>query len=366
MLSDKHLEKVMNWEAPERLVLGDTQNVRFQTEEQRVARAIKRVANLVKAVVECKQPLFGLQHRHAGKIEVVAYDHGEKLAKALVQVLPKVEEYFPCNSMNPYLELLMSEARLLPVPELLSPGLKHVPSHVATIAVTQLNALVDSMRQRARTEEFKREVDNRRRKCDKNQRAAQQYVDAIFELEASKNLVIRLDLTCGSEQLERRGILASVDAVQAREELDKFMRHVRATYPLTGYLGCMECGLLTGYHFHLVIFLDGHWSKGGIWIAQQLGEHWRHFITEGRGRYDNGNLTSKYKGGVGMIEHDDLFGRKILMEKVIGYLTKIDFWWKFTGVKKKFFKGRMPVPRAPDEPRLGRPRRGASEPLPQA
>jgi hypothetical protein len=54
-----------------------------------------------------------------------------------------------------------------------------------------------------------------------------------------------------------------------------------------------------------------------------------------------------------MIWHDDFFKRHILLSKVVSYLTKMDFWLKFDGTKKTFFKGLMPE----EVECKGRPRR---------
>lgn len=164
-------------------------------------------------------------------------------------------------------------------------------------------------------------------------------IAGIFEMR-SKVVVERLDLVVGGETPETRGIAQSVSLKDARRSFAVFVRYLRETYPCLGYIYNLEYGVLTGYHFHVLIFLDGHLKWGDVAIAEQLGKHWRDTITEGRGRYWNCNARplSYQRFGVGMILRSDAIKRKYLVEDVLPYLTSKDFWMRISGVRKSFGK----------------------------
>lgn len=124
-------------------------------------------------------------------------------------------------------------------------------------------------------------------------------------------------------------------------------------------MGTFEYGTLTGYHFHLLLFFDGHKQWNGKALGFLLGEVWKNEITEGRGRYFNCNALKYAENGIGMIWHYEMAKREILKKKVISYLTKTDFWLKFQGTRKTFFRGLMSSEQEKDVTMLavGRPRK---------
>lgn len=147
----------------------------------------------------------------------------------------------------------------------------------------------------------------------------------------------------GGESPENRGITQTVDLRQARTEFAKFIRCMRATYPQVGYLRELEYGLLSGYHFHVLIFIDGHLKRNDVRIAQELGEHWKNVITEGRGRYWNCNAWPQNyeRHALGMTHRGDTLKREVLIDKVLDYLTRKRFWMRLDGIKKTFSKGQL-------------------------
>ena len=353
MLSEEHLYKLMTMGAPHRFVIGDDPSKVHDTDENRIAKSVKILANLIKKVVDTEDKLFSLKAKRKASEHIQTTHTGGRLATAIAKQLPQLEEYFPDHAYNRYIELLRKQVRKRPELEAIKPHLKLVRGAQAIEVWSQLDALVNELREDGRSSKFKAELDARRRQCEKNQQSAVAYIDAIFKYRASKNVVIRIDLANGSETSDRRGITMSVDAEQARRELDKFLRYVREHYPLTGYLGTFEYGLMTGYHFHLLIFIDGHQAFRASALAKRFGEYWKNVITEGRGRYFNCNAAWYQEKGIGMVWHDDYFKRHLLLSVVLPYLTKMDFWLKFEGTKKTFFKGLMPE----EVMRPGRPRR---------
>ena len=155
-------------------------------------------------------------------------------------------------------------------------------------------------------------------------------------------MALRGDFTCGDESHEGRGVVSSTTAPEAKVLHARLIRFVREHYSLLGYISKFEYGLLTGYHFHVLFLLDGrdHWQD--VPILQQIGRHWNHNLTEGRGRFRNCNAQSYAQRGVGMIKSDDHVTRMILLKKVLPYLSKTDFWLLFKDVKRTFMRSVIP------------------------
>jgi len=360
MRSEEHLDKLMATEPSPRYVIGDDPIWREEkNDEHRISRDIKTIANFIRAIVNSDQTLFSLRSKLQGPEPIHVSYQGRRLLNAVSKRLREFEEYFPGNSINSYIELLRSAVRSDPSLIYADLDLKSVKGEDARKLYVKLTNLVESLRMEGRSEAFKKELDARRRQCQKNQKSAEDYINAIFKYRASKNLAIRIDLACGCETSERRGIVSTVDVEQAKEELDRFVRYIREKYPVTGWMATLEYGLMTGLHFHVLIFIDGHVQFNGAALGYLFGEHWKSKITEGRGRYYNCNAAWYRENGVGMIWHYDAAKREILMSRVVSYLTKPDFWIKFQGTKKTFFKGLMPSKAEMEakENSTGRPRK---------
>jgi len=348
-------------EPPLRLVITDKPQFFLRGEEYRASRTVHRTANFLRKVASTDDPLFIASPKPGLSMRVRPTYNGDRLLDAVSKRLPEFEEYFPGNACNPYIELLRCAV-------LANPGIEYAIHEVnvakggkeAEELFRLVSGFVEWLREAARSDEFLAELDARRRQCEKNTASAKKYIDEIFRYRASKNLAVRLDLVCGAENPERRGITSTVTVEEAREELERWLRHVREKYPLTGYLGTFEYGALTGYHFHVLLFFDGHKQWDGQALGFLLGEVWRNQITEGRGRYFNCNAVDYAENGIGMIWHYDHEKRAVLMDKVVGYLTKTDFWLKFQGTRKTFFRGRMPAEseKAAVVAGIGRPRKG--------
>lgn len=340
MLSDEHERELMKTEMPRRMVVGNDQLI--LTEETRAAKYVQTIANAVREVCLNDDELFKLKHCPNGLYRIEANREGMKILRAVTQQWPAIEELIPDNVFNPFVEQLRKQLTLNPKLSGIPVPPNALARHDAQVMHHWLIDMVSNLRSSVRSEDFQRELDNRRRQMQKNHRAGIRYIDKIFE-KRSKVLVIRLDLVVGGESPEGRGITQTVDLKQACSEFAKFIRYMRATYPQVGYLRELEYGLLTGYHFHVLIFIDGHLKRNDVRIAQELGEHWKNVITEGRGRYWNCNARPQdyERHALGMIHRSDTLKRKVLIDKVLDYLTRKRFWMRLEGVKKTFGKGQL-------------------------
>jgi hypothetical protein len=160
----------------------------------------------------------------------------------------------------------------------------------------------------------------------------QKYINNLF-LRYPKLLIIRLDLEYREDHAE------FVTLAQARQDISRFISHRRWNKLFAhnvGFIIAREHGENgCGFHFHCILFFNGHKRHQDINIARAIGEqYWEGYITrlacEGqtsdtRGRYFNCNAKQddyRYLG-VGLISHADEVKRSNLSYALI-YLTKDD------------------------------------------
>lgn len=330
-------------------------DVRVHTEEFNFLYDLRSAARVVKAVVESKEDLFKVvPRRHLGNILAIdASWLGIHLLSLDGVTQEKMELHFPQHGFNPYVELLFAVRKEMPV-QSEHDGWKLACGPDAIRMSAQLNEFVSGLRSKAGERHFRTALERFRRSRDKNTRSLRRYIDAIFQHRGGRHLVIRLDLSYAMEDAWAASRPTSVTLKQAKEDLVKFQRYLREHDVLhsTGFVAKLEYGLLRGYHFHVLIFLNGHLAQSEVEIARRLGEHWRWVICEGQGRYWNCNAQEYWQRGIGMINYFDGDKRRFLINNVADYLTKTDFWLRFQPGGKTLFKGLMPQPR----PRRGRPR----------
>lgn len=361
MISEGYEKALFELPVAERYSLGEATedddphgSVRVITEEYNFLRDLRRTARVVKLVVDSREKLFDVvQQPHFRKNLVIA---PTRLGQALMTLhhvtQDDMERYFPLHGFNPYVDLLFKARKEKPGDTAHHDYWKLARGEEAVQVAAQLNAFVDHLRHQAAGREFKRLLDRFRRSCDKNTRSVRRYIDAIFQHRGWRHLVIRLELGYAPEGSWAAARPTTVTLKQAKEDLAKFQRYLRERLPSTGFVAKLEFGLLRGYHFHALIFLNGDLLQRDVLIARRLGEYWAQVVTEGKGRYFNCNAVTYAERGIGMVKYDDGAKRVVLLDRVAGYLTKTDFWLRFQPGGKTLFKGLAPQPR----PRRGRPR----------
>ena len=155
-----------------------------------------------------------------------------------------------------------------------------------------------------------------------------EYVDRLF-LIYSKILVVRLDLEYAED------FSAFVTLSQAQRDIGAFIsrrRYSELFMNCIGFVVAREKGENGGaYHFHAMLFFDGHKQRGDVYLAQRIGEdYWNGYITrvsdkgedlETRGSYFNCNAGDYEHNGIGMVSHSDEVKRTDLLYALL-YLTK--------------------------------------------
>ncbi len=291
---------------------------KVRNEEFDLLRGLRRAARVVKQVVDSKENLFNVVPgwRPKGVLRIEATHLGSRFMTLRKVLEDDIERYFPKHGFNPYVELLFRARREVGGDLAYGDYWEYSRGEEAVQRAAKLNEFVNHLRKLAGEGEFKATLDRFRRCCDKNTRSVRRYIDAIFQHRGSRHLVIRLDIGYAMEEAWVAARPTSVTLQQAKDDLVKFQRYLREHLPVTGFVAKLEYGLLRGYHFHVLIFLNGHLVQKDVLIAQRLGEHWATGICEGKGRYWNCNAQEYEHRGIGIADDDARGTRARLLDAV--------------------------------------------------
>lgn len=368
-ISEGYEEALFNLPASDRVVLRDStdgivpitgSDMAVNTEEAKRVLLLRDAACIVRRIANAKYTVFKLTERRIyGRAHVAIQKTG--LAGEVRQLLrdlnlDDMQLYFPEHRFNPYVDLWFELLRAQPRLQCVGHNWEILLDDDARQIVDELNTFVTDIQEAVRAPAFRAQFDRHRRRCDRNTKNLRDYIKAIFKYKGVRQVVIRLDLGYSKTASPFGTLLpTSVSLDEAREDLAKLLRHVRDHFPLTGYAWKLEFGLEKGYHFHLLLFMNGHLVREDVTLARQIGEYWQRVMTEGQGRYFNCNAYSYRNRGIGTIDQREGAKRAALMDYVAPYLTKVDFWMYFDPPGKTFGKGQMPM----EASKAGRPRKVA-------
>lgn len=306
---------------------------------------LKLTEPLVVEVVGSNEKLFSAFQRVNGDLTFKSSSTGVRLLKALSRGQNEYLCYFPTHELNPYVELLFSCARGFANPLLFSRA-HGVRSNEVIGTVDALNGFVEVVRKAASAQGFKSLLRGFSKASNKRSKSLDSYIDALFE-KHSRLVVIRLDLSYESSVFHRKQNLQD-SMLQVKQDWARMQRDLHKGVPIKELLGfaCkLEYGASKGFHFHLLVFYDGATYRKDVALAKLLGEHWKNTVTTGSGRYFNcNNQAAKYRyPGVGVVSHLDTDIIKNLKDRVASYLTKVDYWVRFSPeCGRAFFRGNMP------------------------
>jgi hypothetical protein len=246
--------------------------------------------------------------------------------------------YRPCYEYSAHVELFFSCFLSL------SSKYEHTNDYLSSFRQSDmLHEFIALVYSEGNQPEFKNKIYRNKEKSRRNYNRAAEYIDALFNYQDKRLLVLRIDFSYAQEYISQ----ITVD--QAKKDLEHFLNNRRGNHTLfnhwAGYIYKLEWGLQKGIHFHLVIFYKGSKRWKDVYLAQEIGEYWRS-ITDGRGIYWNCNADKhSYPDlGIGMVHIDDAEKRQILLERVIGYLTKSEQYLRAKKLNKErcFVTGIMP------------------------
>lgn len=271
-----------------------------------------------------------------GRRGVVATEVGRRLENCIGIDLRQIFEAFPHHRFDPYFDLFAKTLHASPFWR----------SDFHRRNVTLLNKFVEDLRAGAKAAGFMKSVKNHERGTIKNARTVKKYIGDLYG-DYPKILHVRLDLSY--QMLWPRFEESPISAMEMKADRGRLMRYVRNKFKAKaiGHMWTVEYGAMKGPHFHLLLHFNGHEVRQGITIAHQVGEHWQHVITKGRGRYWNVNkgedvYEAMNRRGIGLISHADQKRRGNLLETAL-YLVKTDLFVRVVmpGFGKTFGHGRF-------------------------
>lgn len=203
--------------------------------------------------------------------------------------------------------------------------------------------------------DFKDQYKKWKENFEKSYKSAREYVDALFE-KYSRLLVVRLDL--GFKKSLSGEEFSIEDTKKLMKRFLNANRSNKIFNDVVGYIWKMEYGESKGYHYHLLIFLDGADAHKDVYRGLRMGQYWIE-LTQGRGAFYLSNFNKRYfhkRGllGIGMISHFEQKKRGNL-DKILRYFFKEDQYIKEKPKKgaRVFGKGKIPLL---GKPGIGRPR----------
>jgi hypothetical protein len=213
------------------------------------------------------------------------------------------------------------------------------------------NELIELIRTKSRTQKFRSRVASQQYKSTYRLESSKELIDEVFENYASVE-VLRIDFSFKYPDAEH------ITAEQARAYFKRFLnnrRHNKSLfkYFLT-YIWKLEWGPDKGYHFHLIFFYNGRYVCNDSYWSNQLCKYWEE-VTGGIGQsYDCNRDKDRYiRRGIGTITRKNDSKRKILLEDVVGYLTKTDQCLQLKKLGKDRCYG---MGKVPEKSNAGRPR----------
>ncbi|USS56566.1 MULTISPECIES: inovirus-type Gp2 protein [Pseudomonas] len=183
---------------------------------------------------------------------------------------------------------------------------------------------------------------NAARNARKNLTGLNAYVDALLE-RYSRLVVVRVDLRYAIGAVD-----ANADSIAiVKSDFNYFLSFVKGKRfgkDVCGYVWKLEYGAVQGWHYHVLLFLNGAKHREDISIGKELGDKWMD-ITRQKGCYFNCNARKeKYKRpALGVVSWRD-FEKVNNLKIAAGYLAKADMLIRpnLAGGERALGKGRMP------------------------
>jgi len=266
-----------------------------------------------------------------------------------VRDIQRAHALYPLHTFNPYFQMLDRNTSEI--------GQWKLPEEGNLLnRVERYNEAVRRIRQEGNAKDFRHWLQSHKRRSQDNLASVCEYFRDMFAV-YSKILVLRIELDF-LEQWRLPGTEDCVTYAEVREYRERFLRDLRRTLPVhyVGYVWKLEYSVLSGFHVHVMILLDGQKARQDVVYAGIIGDHWSNVVTAGKGFSFNCNRDKRaYKRlGIGLVCHNDWVMRGN-MEYAASYLIKPDMYIELVMPDggRTFGKGNAPVQL---DNRLGRPR----------
>jgi len=184
------------------------------------------------------------------------------------------------------------------------------------------NVLIEMIRERCKTREFKERERLRLVNAERNMRNVLVLEEAMFSVETGRSRWLLLSLTLRYKPKFRDSITPEM-IQQHRERFFNARRFNKLMSGIKNYVWAIEEGESTGLHLHVILYYSADHNHDEF-IAQQIGEYWVHAVTENTGDYWNSNAARQKKiyetrghgVGVGQINWNDVGKRDALRKNL--------------------------------------------------
>ncbi|PRH43145.1 hypothetical protein C6T65_07080 [Burkholderia vietnamiensis] len=220
------------------------------------------------------------------------------------------------------------------------------------------DTLIEMIRERCRSREFKERERLRRENAEKNKRNVLALEEAMFSEDTGRSRWLVLSLTLRYKPQFRRWITPAI-IQRHRERFFAARRYNKLMAGIGNYVWAIEQGEGTGLHLHVILFYSAEHNHDEH-IAKQIGEYWANVVTEGKGDYWNSNaewLKKIYEKrghgvGVGQINWNDRTKRQALRKNLV-YLAKSEQYLMIKGADRirTFDMGKVPKRASSGRPR---------------
>jgi hypothetical protein len=321
--------------------------------------AVAKIADALPIVLETQGKVFATAYVVSGKhgytlkfnkralivlaaMRVSAYESGYEPSQTVMKLSPYVHAFFECQDQLKY-ELRTSSSK-----------------EDAEECLRQINAFAEGLYFKTTTKEFKRIMANHLRACQGLAKSFHGYIDYLSSRHA-RLLVLRLDLgyhkSPEEAQAELEGNYLKAFDPKIDEHRIAFFRELTkkgSPFSMVGYACKLEHAPRKGFHFHVMLFLDGSKVREHLSIGAVIGKLWSQTITGGDGYYWNCKDTAWIKAdGTGRLDYYDI-EQLARVKAAADYLTKQDFWVRvYIGENRRtFYRGEI----RSGQPKTGRPR----------
>lgn len=267
---------------------------------------------------------------------------GRKTLECLRIDFARLTAAFPRGAFNPYVYAFVEAVGRLRSDEAFW-GVSAYPDHlVMDDVVKAFRILAEEVLGGDGGGALKTTLRNAERNARKNLTGLNAYVDALLE-RYSRLMVVRVDLRYTVGALDANAESVAVVKSDFNDFLG-FVKGKRFGKDVCGYVWKLEYGAIQGWHYHVLLFLNGAKHREDISIAKELGDKWM-IITRQKGCYFNCNARKdKYKrpalGVVGWRDFEKVKNLKL----AAGYLAKSDMLIRpnLAGSERALGKGRVP------------------------
>lgn len=257
----------------------------FKTDEANLLEDIEYIESNVCKLGKSKVTCFSSKkERFTGRLLFHSTKAGDHVLSMLAIPVEEIVRQYPLHKFNPYVDAFIRCLDLY-FPYRLPWWLDLRSDQDVLEAVELLNRLVTSIRVEINNAEFVKELAKSERVTNKNFRELMKYTDSLFDV-CARMLVLRIDLSyrnmySGHDGAERE--VSYEDVRSHREALFSYLKKDALRDCFVGYAWKLEYGLDKGYHYHVLLFLDGSKVREDVTITKVISEHWKNEITGGKG-----------------------------------------------------------------------------------